>query len=213
MKSESEINVAGDIRARILSMIIGAELKPGVRIVEDELCEKIGVGRTPLREALLVLQGEGYVERKRGWIVGEVNNDQISAIFESRAAIEGATARLAARYADDSTFAELKDLIEKMDRIDLLSRRDLNELNSSFHQKIVDAARNPFLADFHKRTRFQYWLLRVPVLFTEVEAKRTNDQHRMILDCLINRDEKGAEEAARDHVETTRSIVEPAIRF
>jgi len=204
-------STAPDLYGRILSMMLGGELKSGMRIIEEELCEKLNVGRTPLREALLILQGQGYVQRRRGWVVSEVNAAHIGTIFESRAAIEAATARLAAERMTHATMDSLAELIEQMDRVGSNERQQLNQLNTLFHQRIVDAADNPLLAEFHKRTHFYYWLLRVPVIFSEPERAQTNEQHRGILDCLRRRDGHAAGEAMREHIETTRRIVEPAL--
>lgn len=212
-KPANGTSLATDVRFRLRSMILGGELKPGQRIVEDELCERLGVGRTPVREALLLLQGEGYLSRERGWVVENVDRSQVRAIFESRAAIEGATARLAARHATAAHLAELSQLIEAMEPADTLTRAELNRLNSRFHQVIVEAAANPFLAQFHERTQFHYWMLRVPILFSDSEVRATNQQHRRIFSALQVRDENEAEAAARAHVEATQAIVEPALQF
>lgn len=209
----SETAISNDVRTRLRSMILGGELSPGERIVEDELCERLGTGRTPVREALLLMQGEGYLTRKRGWVVQQVVRSQVGAIFESRAAVEGATARLAARRISKAELAKLATLIEQMRPADSLTRHELNRLNGLFHQSIVDAAANPLLAQFHERTQFQYWMLRVPVLFAEQEMQQSNEQHRLILAALTAGDEEVAERAARQHVETTRAIVEPALHL
>jgi len=209
----TETAISTDVRTRLRSMILGGELSPGERIVEDELCERLGAGRTPVREALLLMQGEGYLTRKRGWVVEQVVRSQIGAIFESRAAVEGATARLAARRITKAELARLAALIEQMQPADSLTRHELNRLNGIFHQSIVDTAANPLLAQFHERTQFQYWMLRVPVLFAEHELRQSNEQHQLILAALTARDEDGAERAARQHVETTRAIVEPALHL
>jgi len=202
---------APDLYGCILSMILAGELKPGMRIIEEELCEKLSVGRTPLREALLILQGQGYVQRRRGWMVSEVDTAHIGTIFESRAAIEAETARLAAERITDADMDRLADLIEKMDRVGFNERQQLNQFNTQFHQIIVDAADNPLLADFYKRTHFYYWLLRVPVIFSEAEREDTNNQHRRILDGLRRRDGHEAGESMREHVKATRNIVELAL--
>jgi len=144
-------------------------------------------------------------------MVSAVDAAHIGVIFESRAAIEAATARLAAERITSAALDNLADLIEKMDHVGAHERQQLNQFNTLFHQTIVDAADNPLLADFHKRTQFYYWLLRVPVIFSETERTETNDQHRRILDCLRRRDGREAGEAMREHIETTRRIVEPAL--
>jgi DNA-binding GntR family transcriptional regulator len=205
--------IGKDVRTRIRSMILGSELKPGQRLLEEELCERLGIGRTPVREALLLLKGEGLLGPGRGWVVENVDRSQIRAIFESRAAIEGATARLAARHASSETFDELQRLIEAMEPGEGMTRPELNRLNNEFHNLIVDSADNMFLAQFHERTQFHYWMLRVPILFSNEEVQKTNLQHRKIVDALIARDEDQAERAAREHVEKTLAIVEPAIQI
>lgn len=203
--------IASDVRNRLRSMILGAELKPGQRLVEDDLCERLSVGRTPVREALLLLQGEGFLSRERGWVVETIDRSEVRAIFESRAAIEASTARLAARHAEQSELDALAQLIEAMEPGETLTRSELNSLNTQFHKLIVTASKNPLLAQFHERTQFHYWMLRVPILFSEVEIRETNLQHRRIFDALVARDEDGADRAARYHVESTMAIVEPAI--
>lgn len=210
-KSSSGDFIASDVRNRLRSMILGAELKPGQRLVEDDLCERLNVGRTPVREALLLLQGEGFLNRERGWVVETIDRSQVRAIFESRAAIEAATTRLAARHADAADLEELARLIEAMEPAEALTRSELNALNTQFHKRIVTASKNPLLQQFHERTQFHYWMLRVPILFSEAEVKETNRQHRHILDALTRRDESDAEQAARNHVEATMAIVEPAL--
>lgn len=212
-KASAGESLASDVRSRLRSMILGAELKPGQRLVEEDICERLGVGRTPVREALLLLQGEGYLGRERGWVVENVDRSQIRAIFESRAAIEGATARLAARHAEEAELDGLATLIEAMEPAETLTRPELNDLNTQFHKRIIMASRNMFLAQFHERTQFHYWMLRVPILFSETEVRETNVQHRAILTALQNRDEDAAERAARFHVESTMAIVEPAIQI
>jgi len=204
-------SAAPDLYARILSMILGGELTSGMRIIEEDLCDKLKVGRTPLREALLILQGQGYVQRRRGWVVSAVDTAHIGTIFESRAAIEAETARLATNRITPAAIDELAVLIENMECVGDSERQRLNQLNTRFHQLIVDAADNPLMAEFYKRTHFYYWLLRVPVIFSETERAETNQQHRRILDCLQRRDADAAAEAMREHIETTRRIVEPAL--
>jgi DNA-binding GntR family transcriptional regulator len=212
-KSSPGDSIATDVRTKLRSMILAAELKPGQRLVEEDLCETLGVGRTPVREGLLLLQGEGFLARERGWVVQDVDRSKVHAIFESRAAIEGATARLAARHIARETCDELLALIEAMEPAGTLTRPELNRMNTEFHARIVESANNIFLAQFHERTQFYYWMLRVPILFAEHELIQMNIQHRRIVQALIDRDEDTADRAAREHVEATMAIVEPALQF
>ncbi|MFX7747863.1 FCD domain-containing protein, partial [Acinetobacter baumannii] len=82
-----------------------------------------------------------------------------------------------------------------------LTRTDLNRINTGFHGLIVASCGNGFLAQFHERTQFFYWMLRVPIIFSDAEIRATNLQHRRIVQALIDRDEDAADRAAREHVE------------
>lgn len=210
MKAPSNL-ITGDVRNKIRSMILASELKPGQRLVEDDLIQLLGVGRTPVREALLILQGEGFIARNRGWEVQGVDHLQVHAIFESRVAIEAETARLAARKITPEACDALEALIEQMEPGGHMPRLALNRLNTEFHQRIVTAADNAVLAQFHERTQFYYWALRIPVMFSDDQLTATNAQHRELLDALRAHDEDRAERVARAHVETTMGIVEPAL--
>lgn len=205
--------MASEVRTRLRSMILGAEFKPGQRLVEEELMEVLGAGRTPVREALLLLQGEGFISRQRGWVVHDVDRTSVHEIFESRAAIEGAAARLAARHVSDAVCGQLDAMIAAMDPATGISRSELNRINTAFHNLVVATAQNAFIAQFHERTQFYYWMLRIPVMFSDQQLLATNEQHRAIVDALRRRDEEAAERAARAHVETTMQIVEPALQF
>ncbi len=203
--------ITGEVRTKIRSMILASELKPGQRLIEDELIQLLGVGRTPVREALLILQGEGFIARNRGWEVQGVDHLQVRAIFESRVAIEAATARLAARKITPHACDTLAALIEQMEPGDHLPRLALNRLNTEFHNLIAKAADNVVLAHFNERAQFYYWALRIPVMFSDEQLTATNAQHRELLAALRAHDEERAERIARGHVETTMGIVEPAL--
>jgi DNA-binding GntR family transcriptional regulator len=204
--------ITGDVQARIRSMILASDFKPGQRLVEEELCTMFEIGRTPVREALLLLQGEGLIVRRRGWEVQGVDHLQVHAIFESRAAIESATARLAARYITDPQLEALDGMLDAMEPTNEISRIELNKINTRFHELIVRASGNAILIQFHERTRFYYWALRVPVLFADAQLHDTNREHRELVDALRRREEDRAEHLARLHVESTMTTVEPALQ-
>ncbi|QDX22900.1 GntR family transcriptional regulator [Pandoraea pnomenusa] len=210
MKAPSNL-ITGEVRTKIRSMILASELRPGQRLIEDDLIQRLGVGRTPVREALLILQGEGLIARNRGWEVQGADHLSVRAIFEGRAAIEAEAARLAARKITPAACDALAALIEQMELGSDTPRLALNRLNSEFHDRIMAAADSEVLAQFHERTQFYYWALRVPVMFSDGQLRATNAQHRELLAALRDGDEDRAEEVARAHVETTRDIVEPAL--
>jgi len=203
--------LAADVYKTLRTKILTLEIKPRTRLVEDEISATLNVGRTPVREALLRLQGEGLVSRDRGWIVEEGDPADVPLIFESRLAIESYATRLAADRIDADGIGGLRDLVARMDELDSITRVELNRLNREFHESIVRASKNPFFMEMYERTQYNYWNLRLPILFTRDQAMESNVQHKDIIDALEQRDGDLAEARSRQHIEATFRIVRDAL--
>jgi DNA-binding GntR family transcriptional regulator len=203
--------IAGDVFHKLRSKILTLEIKPGARLVEDEVCGLLQAGRTPVREALLRLEGEGLVSRDRGWIVHETDPAMFRSIFETRMAIEGYATRLAAERATPQALAELEALLAGMDRSDDIPRSEVNRLNQDFHKRIVALSGNPIFIEMHERSQFRHWNLRLPVIFLKDQLARSTEQHRAIFKALKERNPEMAERVTREHIETTMSIVAEAL--
>jgi DNA-binding GntR family transcriptional regulator len=202
--------IASDVHDRLRTKILTLEFRPGTRLVEDELTETFSAGRTPVREALLRLQGEGLVSRQRGWIVEATDPANFRSIFEARIAIEGYAARMAAERIDDDGLAHLAELMAEMEAIEK-PRAEINRLNRAFHVEIVKASGNSLFVEMHERTQFQYWNLRLPVVFLKEQLAVSTDQHRALFDALQRHDGAMAEQASRVHIESTMHIVAEAL--
>lgn len=194
------------LRTKIMTL----EFRAGERLVEDDITAMLNVGRTPVREALLRLQGEGLVTRSKGWFVKPIEPSKIQEVFENRFAIEGVATGFAATKISDEVLAELEVMIAEMDEVEGKPRSEINRINHHFHEKIVEASENPFFKEMYERTQFQYWNLRLPIIFTKEQTVASNEQHREIFDGLKAHDAKRAEEAARSHIQNTYEIVSEA---
>ena len=207
-KSESlATNVYQQLRDRMMAL----EIKSGSRLIEDEISADLEVGRTPVREALLRLQGEGLLERNGGWIVKEIDDSLIAATFECRIAIEGYATRMAAERATAEDIAILRGMVERMESGGL-SRIEENRENRVFHEKIVLASRNKIFHEMYERTQFPYWNLRTPfVIFTQDQKDYVSSSHRALLTAIEEHDPDRAERLAREHIEITFKIVREAL--
>lgn len=201
--------IAADVHEKLRRRIVSLELKPGSRLVEEEISAAMNAGRTPVREALLRLQGEGLVSRNRGWVVQPSDPSNVAAIFEARLAIEGFATRLASLRAGARDLGELGALVAAMAAEQ--SRGQLNRQDRSFHERIVALSGNALLVEMHQRTQVHYWNMRLPVIFTKEQTLRANEQHGLIWEALKARDPDRAEAAARRHIETTFGIVRDAL--
>jgi DNA-binding GntR family transcriptional regulator len=204
--------LASDVHRLLRTKIISLQVKPGTRLVEDDISREIAVGRTPVREALLRLEGEGLVTRqRRGWIIEATDPANARFIFEARISVESYATRVAAERRDPAALKGLAGLVGKMEELDSISRTELNRLDRSFHETIVAMSGNPLFVEMHERTQFHYWNLRLPVLFNKEQTLLSNDQHKGILAALGAGDGDEAERLAREHIETTFAIVRQAL--
>ena len=204
-------SIAADTYRQLRDKILSHEVKPGDRLIEDEICTQLSAGRTPVREALLRLQGEGLVSRHRGWMVGNGAPLAFRSIFEGRMAIEGYATRLAAERATPADLAELRQLLRQMKEAESVSRVEVNRLNKIFHQRLVALADNPYFVEQHERTQFEYWSLRLPVIFAQEQLAHSAEQHAAIVDSLERHDGDLAEKLACEHICSTMHIVADAL--
>lgn len=202
--------IAQTIYARLRDAILSAELRENKRLVEDELADWLKVSRTPIREALLLLEKEGMVERNRGWVVREHNPAEIQARLECRLAIEGYAARLAAQRRSDAELEEFIALTNAMEKPGI-PRLEFNQINGHFHKSITDAAKNPTLASLHNQTRMNYWDLSVPIIFSPEIYQKFHEHHRSLIKAIATRDGDRAETLARMHIQLTMGIVLDAL--
>lgn len=198
--------IADTVYMRLREAILSAEMRPNSRLVEDELADWLKVSRTPIREALLLLEKEGLVERHHGWLVREHNLSEIRERLECRIAIEGYASHLAAARISERDIQELITLADTMEKPGL-SRLEMNQLNDRFHKIIVDASNNPTLANLHSQTKVNYWNLNVPVIFSQNADRKDHEHHRALIEAFTIKDGDKAESIMRGHIQLTLKIV------
>lgn len=191
---------------------------PGDKLpAERQLAEQMGVSRTTVREALRVLEGEGYVESHRGAMGGIVVLDQsaseermrpvVSArlaefeeLFDFRAAVEGAAARLAAVRRTEFDLARLQEAFDAME--EGRQTAQFRAADSAFHLGIADAARNRFMREAIEDARARMW---IPIdRYVDKVFRTASRHHEEILQAIRDRDPDAAERAVVAHLETAR---------
>jgi DNA-binding GntR family transcriptional regulator len=148
------------------------------------------------------------VRRERGgWVVHEHSADEIRAIYEVRAALEGYAAFLAAGRATDDQLRALDGLYPPGDGALDPDPDTQVELNERFHDGVIAAAANSRLAQLSVASRQYYFNHRIARLYDLEETRRSIDGHRRILAALARGDGAAAEAHAREHVEYALAIV------
>ncbi|MER2267340.1 GntR family transcriptional regulator [Methylobacterium oxalidis] len=139
----------GEVLTRLRDYVVEGDLAPGARVPERLLCERFGISRTPLREALKVLAAEGLIELlpNRGARVRQLDEHELIELFDVMGGLEALAGRLACERIGEADFAEIERLHHEMYGHYL--RRDLHgyfACNQAIHRAIVAAAGNAALS-------------------------------------------------------------------
>jgi DNA-binding GntR family transcriptional regulator len=182
----------------IRSLIVSLELAPGAVIDERELIERLGIGRTPVREALRRLAQERLVEvyPRRGMFVTGVDVRELARLSEVRAALEPEAARFAAERATERDREELQALLEELDAHD----SELMDLDERIHRAVYRSAHNGLL----EGTLEQYYVLALRIWMLALdrahELEEAVEAHRALLEAILDGDGDRAAETMRAHV-------------
>jgi DNA-binding GntR family transcriptional regulator len=190
-----------DLRDRIVTLRIA----PGAPIDEDVLGGELGIGRTPVREAIkrLALENLVTVFPRRGTFASEINITDLADISDVRIQLEGHAAYRAAERITPAQRAELEELLDELDRsVGSDDTAGLMALDTRVHRFIHRCAGNPYLEEslgryFNLSLRIWYLVIdRLPHLFTRVH------EHGDLLRAIADGDANGARAIIAEHVET-----------
>jgi DNA-binding GntR family transcriptional regulator len=186
----------------IREMIVSLELRPGAVIDERSLMERLGIGRTPTREALRRLAQERLVEvyPRRGMFVTSVEIRDLTSLTEVRSVLERHVARLAADRATAEDRSALASLLDELETRADLDTSELMALDERIHRQVYSTAHNPFL----ESTLEEYYVLALRIWYLALDRTRELEQavlgHRELLEAIRDGDADRAEEAMRRHV-------------
>jgi DNA-binding GntR family transcriptional regulator len=198
-----------EVYQRLRGAIVSGTLPPDSRLYEQRIAGELGVSRTPVREALAMLDAEDLVVsgQNRGTIVRRVTVDEVRETYDVRAVVESHAARLAAELISSDQLAMLRRLDTRMRRamdrphsIEDEQVRRLGELNADFHRTIGVAAGNRVLA------RTMEWLLTTPLYarayytYTDPLKRVSISDHTCMIELLAERDSDACEQFWREHL-------------
>ena len=189
-----------DAYTLILEAIDSHIYKPGDRLVESELAERLGVSRTPVREALQRLETQSLLTRDgRSLIVASLDHTQLSELYVVRGELEGLAARLAARHATPEEVAVLRDLL-KADHALVGDPDAMSRANRRFHKQIHLASHNRFLVQQLDLVHRSMALLATTSIAAEGRPEDTLKEHGVIVSAIEAGDGDAAYRALRDHI-------------
>lgn len=189
------------VYAALKQAIVAGELMPGEALGEAELSERLGVSRTPVREAVQRLARDGLVvSQRRRWVVRRHSVTEIEDIYQVRAALEAHAAYLAAVRGTAEEKAAILALAHRYEESDQLRGDERVHINASFHGRILEAAHSPRLAEDTDRNTILAFNRQVEAGYSPAELARSWAQHVRIAEAIHAGDAEAAAVAARDHV-------------
>jgi DNA-binding GntR family transcriptional regulator len=192
------------VENRLREAIAAGLFKPGQRLIERELCEMTGVGRTSIREALRQLEAEGLVTTipHRGPFISTVTADEAEQLYAVRGMLEGFAGRECARRRDPDIIARLRAQVERVRAVaERDDRRELLAAKTEFYAALLDGCGNVFVQRILNMLLNRVTLLRITSMAQSGRIPHTLAEITAIVDAIEAGDEDAAERACRSHVE------------
>ena len=197
------ITLAESLRQKLEEAIAAGRLEPGSRLDEQEIAQRFGVSRTPVREAFRLMAANHLVELRgrQGAIVRAIKAEALIEMFQVMAELEGLCARLAARRVPQTWGDKISKIHQRLIAAGETGNIDLfYDVNQEFHEAIYDASRNAYVADQTRKLRNQVAAYRRRVTRMPNRIADTVREHEAIMQAILAHDPERAHSAMRDHV-------------
>ena len=207
MTESKKVSRVDDAHERLRKEILENRLPPGFQAPESEIALRLGMSRTPVREALLKLESEGLVELipRRGARILPVSTDDMREIYEILTALEAeAAALLATKQLSKKKLQGLEKACDEMEKA--LAKNDLESwasADSQFHRRLLELHGNKRLSSFVKTMWDQAHRARMITLRLRETPTVSTQEHREILTCIQQGNAEKARKAFRKHRERT----------
>lgn len=190
--------------------ILTGELKPGERLMEIHLANKLGVSRTPIREAIRKLELEGLVTMipRRGAEVAQITEKSLRDVLEVRRALDALSVELACDRINDEELAALGKACESFEKA--VSTRDpkkIAQADVEFHNIIVKAAGNTRLVQLINNLSEQMYRYRFEYIKDVSTHEQLIAEHRILFDCIRNKDKATAAKTAKLHIDNQENAI------
>ena len=203
------------LKEAILKMDIYSTPEP-VMLDERALSERLGVSRTPIREAIAMLEQDGFVKTvpRRGIIVVRRTKNEIVDMIRAWAALESMAARLATQVADDADIASLHGLVDTFSSAEVGAHMgEYSDANIRFHAAIINLSGCKLISDITNGLFMHVRAIRQRTIFEKDRARRSIVDHKEIVEALETRNSERAERLVREHTLKLRDHVEQFVQL
>jgi DNA-binding GntR family transcriptional regulator len=199
----------------VKNAIIGGDLKPGKRLIEEKLAADMATSRTPVREAIQKLEKEGLIFRlpRGGFAVKAVTEDEVEEILGLRSVLEGYAAYLATSRITDAELKQLDEIIAREDAcLKNLNVDEFIRLDGEFHDVLYRAAKNARLYGLLNDLRDYMYRYRVIILHYQRKLHLAVQDHKEMLAAIKAKSPRQVERLVRKHVSRGKEIIKKKIK-
>jgi DNA-binding GntR family transcriptional regulator len=199
------MTLSGLVVDDILRGIKNGELNVGAKLNETELAERLGISRSPVREAFRALEEAGLVrlEKNRGVFIRDLSDEEAAELYEVRAGLDEMAGRLLAPRVTPEQMEELKALVSQLETSAVSGGvTPYFVLNIAFHDRMVEMTGNTMLLGLYRQVVNRMHLLRRRGFSLSGSSAASHAEHRVILEALATRNAQATARAMRQHVES-----------
>lgn len=196
--------------------ILTGELKPGERLMEIHLADKLGVSRTPVREAIRRLELEGLVTMfpRRGAEVAQITEKSMSDVLEVRRTLDALCAELACDRISQEGLSSLKQACENFERsVSTKDAQKIAQADVALHDIIVQATGNQRLIQLVNNLSEQMYRYRFEYIKDSSQHETLIKEHRIIYQSIVDKDKDTAASAAKTHIDNQKKAIIRQIRL
>ncbi len=193
--------------------ILSGELVPGQRLVEVQLAKQLQVSRTPIREAMQLLEHENLIANNANDTlrVATISVTDAAQLYDCRIALEQLSVAEACQNATKSQLKELEQMVEQAEKLvdstSQLTSFRLLDLDYRFHRLLAKSSGNPWLVSLLDRVLDKMQLLRIQTTKNNPEVLEIRTEHRQIYEPVRDRDAQAAVKAVREHLTASKERV------
>ena len=196
--------------------ILTGELKPGERLMEIHLANKLGVSRTPIREAIRKLELEGLVTMipRRGAEVAQITEKSMNDVLEVRRAVDALCVELACERISDEELERLRVACDEFaEQVKTKDVKKIAQADVALHNIIVEATGNQRLISLVNTLSEQMYRYRFEYIKDFSQHESLIEEHRVIYESIVKKDKKTAADAAKLHIDNQEKAIIAQIRL
>ena len=207
---EAQPKLVEQVHKAILAEIAEGKLKPGVRIIQEQIAQELGVSRQPVQQALVLLRKQGVLQDApgRGLLVAPLEAAFVRQMYELRAVIEGLAFRKAAENFSQASMARAQQLLATGRAAS--QKKSVSKMiaaDMAFHEFIYDLANNPLIRPAMETQWINTQRVMGSVLLSAEKPREIWDQHEAMLKLVIQGEADKAEQLARQHIQESADFL------